>query len=179
MKEQVNYWKQFYENQERFSPSSFATICFPFLIGKTIELGCGNGRDLYYFRDNGVNIKGVDSAFENHYIIKSDVETYIKENKSPNFVYTRFFWHSIPDELQLKIIKWTKEYLFIEARTTEDKSTKKIFNNHYRNYIDVSKLVAQLKENKFNIEFLIEGKGLSKMKSEDPHIIRLIARKVS
>lgn len=180
MEKQIKYWEQFYEKGKRFSPSSFARFCLhSFLKGKVIELGCGNGRDLYYFLLHGIKIKGVDFAFENHYCKKDDVEHYIKNNKSPNLVYTRFFWHAISDDLQLKILKWVKEYIFIEARTTEDKSTKKIFNDHYRNYVNVSELVSSLKKNKFNIEYLKEGRGLSKMGSENPHIIRIIARKVS
>lgn len=173
------YWEQFYEQHIKDSESSFARFCLPFLKGKVIELGSGNGRDLYYFLDNDVDIKGVDSAFENHYITKDNVENFIKHNKSPDYVYTRFFFHSITNELQTKILKWVEGYLFIEARTIQDKSTKKVFNNHYRNYINVPELVKRLKKFGFIIEYLQEGKGLSRFQSEDPFIIRIIAFKGS
>src|SRR3990167_3799175 len=173
------YWEQFYEKHPKDLESSFARFCLPFLKGRVIELGSGNGRDLFYFLQNDVEIRGIDSAFENHYIVKDNIENYIKLNRSPEYVYTRFFWHSISNRLQTKILKWVKGYLFIEARTIEDKSTPKVFNDHYRNYINVSKLVKKLKKFNFEIEYLQEGKGLSEFLSEDPHIIRIIAYKGS
>ena len=120
-------------------------------------------------------MSGVDSAFENELIKKQDVGKYIKENKSPKYVYTRFFWHAIERKLQLEILKWVSDYILIEARTTED--TPVLYTNHDRNFVNVAQLVKDLKDNEFEIVYLHEGRGLSRYKNEDPHLVRCVAYK--
>lgn len=169
------YWENFYATKPEFEVTDFAKFCLPLLKGKTIEFGCGNGRDLYFLLSNGVKIKGVDSAFESPVITKQDIGSYIKENESPENVYARFFWHSITDELRLEILKWTKNYIFIEARTLEDIDRKKTYNGHYRNYVDVDELVKQLEDFGFLITHKRVGCGMATYKKEDPHVVRIVA----
>lgn len=172
------YWTKFYKENEKLKHSSFAEVCVPFMNRKVTELGCGNGRDLEFFKENGIECVGVDSAFENDFILKMDVEKYIDNNSCGGSVYTRFFWHSIDKPLRDKILNWASGLLFIEARTTEDTDRKKTFTDHYRNFVDVPELVKDLKENGFQITLLKEGTGFSKFRDEDPHIVRVIARKL-
>lgn len=166
-------WEKFYKTHKFKEPSSFAKECLPLLFN-VVELGCGEGRDLRYFRSEGINAVGVDPAFEGDYILKQTAEEHIKQTKSPECVYTRFFWHSIPHETQLKILKWVRGFLFIEARTTQDKP-KNLYGKHKRYLADVTQLVKDLKKNGFQILYLQEGTGFAKHKNEDPHIIRVIA----
>ena len=174
---QEKYWEEFYKEQRKYNESSFARLCLPYIKGEVVELGSGNGRDLDFFLANGLKATGVDSAFENEHIIKDDIANYIKTHQSPLYVYTRFVWHSIDNDLQVKIIDWSFMYLFIEARTEADRNREKTFGNHQRNYVDVAKLVSQLKMRDFEIIHLQEGKGFSKFGKEDPHLVRIIARR--
>ena len=53
------YWEEFY-NQEKmpFRPSLFSNFVRNNYVKKNdllIELGCGNGRDAFYFAQSGVN----------------------------------------------------------------------------------------------------------------------------
>lgn len=165
-----NNWKKFYRTHKFKQPSSFAKFILPWIKFQVLELGCGDGRDTKYFAQHNILAEGVDSVYS------FTVEDRIKEI-CPDYVYARFFWHAIDRKLQLAILKWTKKYLFIEARTTEDKKTKKVFENHKRNYVDVPQLVKDLKTYGFEIEYLKEGRGLSKYKKEDPYLVRVIAIK--
>jgi hypothetical protein len=79
--------------------------------------------------------------------------------------------------LQLSILKWVTGYLYIEARTTDDLKTPKVFAKHERNFVNVAELVADLKKENFQIIKLEEGRGFSKFKGEDPHLVRVIAKK--
>jgi cyclopropane fatty-acyl-phospholipid synthase-like methyltransferase len=172
------YWEKFYRNKPTKRHSPFADFVLPIINGNLIDIGCGDGRDLYYFIKKRIPAIGVDNAHKNTTaIVKQDIGEYLQKNESPSFVYARFFWHAIDRRLQLQILKWTKKYIFIEARTTEDKRTKKIFENHERHYVDVPRLVKDLKNNNFQIEHLTEGRGLSRYKEEDPHLVRIIAKK--
>ncbi len=172
------HWDNFYSKSEKQRQSTFAEFSVPYMNNSVIELGCGDGRDIEYFCRKNILSKGVDQSYENSLIIKSDVSKYIKENKCNTDVYTRFFWHAIDRETQLNILKWTNNNLFIEARTIEDNGRKKVHDDHDRNYVDVPQLVKDLKDNGFQISFLKEGTGLSKYKDEDPHLVRVIARKI-
>ena len=173
------HWLGFYRKNERLKESSFAQFCLPYIEGKLTELGCGNGRDLYYFLYNNIESYGVDEAFESPFIEKCSVMKYIKNNKSTKSVYTRFFWHAITRDEQLAILEWTKYFLFIEARTTLDKDRKKTHNDHYRNFVDVEQLKKDLKDNHFQIIKIEQGLGFSKYKGEDPHLVRVFAKKTT
>lgn len=167
------YWKNFYKKTLTLEPSSFAKAVLPYIKGNLVDLGCGNYRDTNYFLFNKIDAIGIDEV----YGPVDKVENYIKEFRSPKNVYARFFWHSIPRETQLAILKWTKHYIFIEARTTEDKRKPKVFGKHERYFVDVKQLVKDLKDAGFQIVKLEEGTGFSKFKGEDPHLVRIIAHK--
>lgn len=124
-------------------------------------------------------IHGVDSAGQGPSIITQDVNEYIKNTPCPPVVYTRFFWHSIDRDTQLAILKWVKGILLIEARTTDDSKTSKMFGEHYRNYVSVPQLVNDLKDHGFEITSLCEGRDLAKFKNENPHVVRAVVKKVS
>lgn len=170
-----NHWREFYKKDFTQEPSSFAVAMLPFIKGNLIDLGCGNYRDTNYFKANKIEALGIDEIYGK----VEKVENYIKEFKSPKNVYARFFWHSITRNVQLAILKWTSDYIFIEARTTQDKLKPKVFKKHERNFVDVAQLVKDLKDNNFKIIKLTEGTGFSKFKGEDPFLVRLIARKLS
>jgi hypothetical protein len=74
----------------------------------------------------------------------------------------------------------------MEFRTTKDslkKNGKKISNNerftdHYRRFIDVVKFKNKLKKSNFKIIYFKEGINLSKTRSENPHLCRIVFKNV-
>jgi SAM-dependent methyltransferase len=168
------FWEKHYKKHKLTKPSSFAVWANEIMDGDIIDIGCGDGRDLYYFRSHGKRAHGVDASNEDVGIIKQDIVSYIKENKSPENVYARFFWHAIMREEQLTILDWVKKRILIEARTKKD-APKDIIGSHKRNLVSVRTLKKDLKERGFTIEFEEEGTGLSPYKGEDPHLIRIVA----
>lgn len=169
-----DFWEKYYKDNKITEPSSFAVWAENFIRGPIVDLGCGDGRDVYYFKSKGRKVQGVDASNEAEDIIKSDVLDYINTHECPPDVYTRFFWHAITREEQLAILDWVTERIWIEARTTEDKP-KNIIGAHDRNLVDVTQLKDDLKERGFSIHFEEEGTGLSPYKGEDPHLIRIVA----
>ena len=172
----TDYWKDFYTKVPKMKQSPFAEFCLPFINGSLVDMGCGNGRDLNYFIKKGVRAHGVDQSFRSPVIVNGDIASYMKAVTSPNNVYTRFFWHAITRKEQLAILNWMKGTLFIEARTTEDENRPKVFKKHKRNFVNVPQLVKDLKERGFQIIRLEEG-YFSPFKGENPHLVRLIAKK--
>jgi hypothetical protein len=175
MKE-IDYWKQFYNKKITNKPSNFAVFCSNIIDGSLIDLGCGNCRDTNYFKGLGILAVGIDNANTEKDVIRVDISAYIKEMESPKYVYSRFLWHSINEELQDEILKWTADYIMIETRTDKDIPLD-LFGKHRRNLTNVNELIKKLIDNKFEILFLRQGTGLSKFKKEDPHTLWLIARK--
>jgi hypothetical protein len=170
------YWKNFYVVSRENKPTEFAKFCDKIMNDKIVELGCGNGRDLNYFNRINRRAVGIDFGVSGDNIINMDLNSYIEEMDSPDNVYSRFFWHSIDRKLQLKILKWAKKYIFIEARTDKD-NPRNLFGKHERNLVNVSKLIKDLLANNFDILYLVQGRGLSKMEDEDPFVVWLMAKK--
>lgn len=170
------FWETVYaEKKVSKKESSFARFCLPLIRGTLVDLGCGNGRDLYFFRDHGITAFGVDASNEDLFIHKEDVASYIRQTTSqPDNVYTRFFWHAIEPELQEQILKWTPKRLFIEARTKKDKPHN-VVGKHFRNLVDVDKLLKQLEDYKFSVLSCEQGHGFSVYEGEDPHLVRIVA----
>jgi Methyltransferase domain len=172
-----DYWKHFYKSHSFDEPSQFAQFVLPRIKGNLVDLGCGDGRDLHYFARHGITCYGVDASNEDLFIIKQDVNSFIKENESIDNVYTRFFWHAIDHETQLNILKWAQKNIFIEARTTLDQP-KDLFGKHQRNLVDVDQLVKDLTETGFKIDYIKQGYGMSRYFEEDPHLVRVIGHRV-
>ena len=205
------FWNLFYKNNLAVSrPSNFAIFILKFLKknkSKVVDIGCGNGRDLIFFKKNKIDFIGIDlsknatqlikkklkNAKDKNKIFNSDfVKFDYKKNVKTKFsIYSRFTWHTINKKNESIFLKKISNlshltYLFIETRSIKDDLCgvgKKISNNefitdHYRRFINKTDLVKKLKKN-FKILYLKESKGFSKFKKEDPCLIRLIAVKKS
>ncbi len=173
------HWQDFYKKPTKTKKQSlFAEFVMPWVYkGGLVDLGCGTGRDLNYFLEQGVPANGVDESAQGDNITTQDVIDYIRKNESPSFVYARFFWHAITREEQLAILKWARKTIFIEARTIEDRDRKKVYADHDRNYVDVVRLVKDLKDNGYQLLHISEGISFSPYNGEDPHLVRIVARK--
>lgn len=206
-----NYWNNFYKNNLITDQrSDFANFCaeqYNDTHGILIDVGCGNGRDTFFFSSKGISCIGIDQSKKITEDNQKKIENYQTKNISflnSNFtnlkfdtivdqaysIYSRFTLHAINYEEEEKFILNCKSqsflnYLFIEARSINDdlygkgKNVGKheFITTHYRRFIDPQDIKRKLTEN-FEIIFFDESKGYSKKNDEDdPCLIRIIAKK--
>jgi ubiquinone/menaquinone biosynthesis C-methylase UbiE len=180
------YWEKFYKTHNIESPSTFAKFIQEYLKQNlhppisVIELGCGNGRDTYYLGKNGHAIMGIDSACQpkdkkNIKFKKMDLNEIILSENKHDVVYSRFFIHSITDNEIDKLLKWCKNLFVAEFRAKEDEPV--LYQKHYRNKIDGNKFIKNLLKYKYDILYYIKSTNLAKYKTENPIIIRIIAKR--
>ena len=203
------FWNKFYKEEKAVNkPSNFAFFILKFLKkykSTIIDIGCGNGRDLLFFKKNNLDFLGIDlSKNATQYIkkklknkkdkkkilnsdfVKFDYKNKIKDNFS---IYSRFTWHTINEKSEkvfLRKISKIKnlDFVFIETRSDKDDlygvgkkiSKNEFVTDHYRRFINKKDLFNQFNKN-FKILYLNESKGFSKFKKEDPCLIRMIAKK--
>lgn len=172
-----------------------------------VDVGCGSGRDTISFSESGYKAIGIDrsqQAIQNNVergkrgdikfmctdiCQKDKFKNILKSIKAKNSnvsltIYGRFFLHSITLENQndfLEVIDETlsnNDLLCLEFRTIEDRELSKVYNNHYRRYIDLNKLLLELKEKyRFEIYYSFQGRNLSIFKGENPYLGRIICGK--
>ena len=198
----MNYWQNFYKNKKLHKkidfPSQFAIFCTGEKLDESsiIEFGCGNGRDALFFSKYFKKVYAFDkSKFAIDYNKKSflknknlsfykydinDKFKLIKLRNEKKSIYARFFLHTLNNH---EIILFTKlcssllkknEKVFCEYRTKKDKSKKKIFKNHFRNYLNPKNISKIFKSQKLNKIYQVEGQGFAKYKSEDAYVARQI-----
>ena len=202
-----DFWNIFYKKKLAVSkPSNFAVFVKKFLKNYSstiVDVGCGNGRDLFYFKKNKFDTMGIDLSKNAVSLIKKRLKytkdkkkiihsdfarfNYEKNIKKKFSIYSRFTWHTINKKSEETLLKKISkipnlEYIFVETRSDKDELCgvgKKISKNefvtdHYRRFINKNNLVKKIKKN-FKIIYLKESRGFSKFKKEDPCLIRLIA----
>ncbi len=207
-KEIKKYWNDYYKRKKNNqTPSNFSHFILKKYLNKNnilIDIGTGDGRDAFYFRNKVKFIYGIDLSnvaiknnnkkakllnlknisFRNVSI--SALNTI--KNKKINFIYGRFFLHAIDnikENIFLNNLKknFKKETLVaLEFRTIKDKlikSGKKIskyerITDHYRRFINVKNFEKKLKDKKFKIIYKKQGTNLSKTNKENPYLCRLI-----
>lgn len=189
-------------------PSSFCLFVIDYLKEypnnkKLIDLGCGNGRDLLHFFQSGYNCTGIDNSVEICRILKSknseiDVicGSFIDyEYNNLDTYYSRFTLHALSYNDAIRFINNISEkmnensILFIETRSTgkeyeeldyiEADFKSGIGEIHKRTLFKKDYLVKLFNENSVFCEFEIEDKGLSPYLGEDPHLIRLVLKKIN
>ena len=173
------YWSQFYEGRRRIAaPSSFAaSVATELAAGSWIvDVGCGDGRDSFFFASLGHRVLGLDAAGR---VIESN-NAFARGRKDVSFreadvsqagvleavlrgrsgaasspsgvvVYGRFFFHAIAEGEEGAILQALAELpsgarCFFEFRTTEDAGRPKRFGGHYRRYIDVETFIKRAGE---------------------------------
>lgn len=211
IKKNRKFWDKFYKKKLAINkPSNFAIFVTKFLKNynsQLIDIGCGNGRDLLFFKKKKIDFMGIDLSKNATLLIKKKLSkkddrkkifnadfvkfNYQKNVKAKCSIYSRFTMHTI-NKNQEKIFfsKISKlpnlEYLFIETRSIKDDlfgkgtrvSNNEFITDHYRRFINKNDLVKKLKK-KFKIVYIKESKNFSKFKKENPCLIRLIALKKS
>jgi tellurite methyltransferase len=175
------YWDKFYKKKLKISkPSSFAKFVFNYLKKNKsiIDIGCGNGRDSFFFNKKNLDVIGVEkskTAIDNNNKIifqkklrnisfkNIDINSdKFNKTKKFDFIYSRFFIHAISKKTENKLFKDIKKIskknslIFFEFRTTKDplyKEGKKLskferYTDHYRRFINFDKFIDDLKKNK-------------------------------
>jgi cyclopropane fatty-acyl-phospholipid synthase-like methyltransferase len=204
-----SYWNNFYA-----SDSNNLSIALPsqfclFALGETsgikniIDFGTGNGRDAFYFAQNGKRVLALDASIsaieENTELAKKrDLHSFVSFQRfevgtdqpedinifdEPKSIYARFFLHSLTNSLLEEFAEVSSnllskgEILLVEYRNSKDESRQKVFDGHFRNYIDQEKLCILF--NKFGLKktYGVDGLGYAKYKDDDAYVSRNIFQK--
>tara|TARA_B100000035_G_scaffold120431_1_gene102258 strand:- start:649 stop:1272 length:624 start_codon:yes stop_codon:yes gene_type:complete len=199
------YWQRFYKNKKFNKEINFPSQFSIFTLSQKqknkvlIEFGCGNGRDasymckyydkIYAFDISERAIKNNKNKFKKLKNLNFSVCDVTKNFNSINLkklkknIYARFFLHTLNDteikmfvKLVSKILN-KNEKIFLEYRTNLDKNKKKIFKNHYRNFLNPIKIINIFKKEKIKNIYSVNGHGLAIFNDEDPHVSRQIFEK--
>jgi len=196
------YWNNYYHNHRHpFEPSSFAVyvkdkyLTDNIVNGDLIELGCGNGRDsIFLASDERINVHGVDQIAEEIRYLSEKYEksnlsffesdfTQQKAENNYNWIYSRFVFHAISEEMEDRTLKWIRKTLrpgglfFLEARSKKDEKLEKAVKaNHYRRFLDFNTIQAKIQSHQLTIIEAIEEQNLAVYENENPYIIRLVAQ---
>lgn len=202
------YWNSYYVNNppKTQNESLFAKfVCRYVLPGKTlVDLGCGNGRDSFFFNNIGLIVYGIDAS-ESAISILNNYNTdslificgdFINDktiySKKIDYFYSRFTIHAIDQKGEKELIQNVYSslaeggYFFIEVRSIHDEKFGKgtmvgkntyMYDNHYRRFVDINELIMSLIKTGFCIKYAEENKGFAPYKNEDSEIIRIVVTK--
>ena len=172
-------------------------------INNVIEFGTGNGRDAFFFASQGKTVLALDassSAIENNtklildtssegslefltYEVGVDVITDLPNIEATKFIYARFFLHSLTDHLvdrffqDASAILKSGEKIFLEYRNHKDQSRKKVYDDHFRNYLFTDNITDKLSTYGLDCTYHVEGLGYAKFKQDDAYVSRLVIQK--
>jgi SAM-dependent methyltransferase len=208
MTEKEQYWNGFYKQTDRslLIPSQFATFVaseFVDIVDTIVDLGCGNGRDAFFLSELGFKVIGVDASKEaieycskrsgqNSFFLCSDIldinllqnlrDFLINTNRL--LVYSRFFLHAISEDEELSFWNLVRDlcglndFLAVEFRTDRDASLNKVTGKHFRRFIKPPALLERANKFGFVCEYLVEGFGFAKYKTDDAHVARFLLKKI-
>ena len=195
------YWNNFYKKFNIKKNSNFSDFILKKINKKKklLEIGCGNGRDTFFFLKKSILCTAFDVSLtaikKNKKIVKNvfykkDVcNKYLKINKKYDYIYARFFLHAINYKQELFFFLNCKKLLskqgliFLEFRTIKDplmKSGKMLskyerLSDHYRRFINVDDLQKRIK-NIFKILYLKQSRSFAIFQNQKPHICRIILK---
>ena len=201
----VNYWNKFYKKKSITSESTFAKFTYKKISKKKVNLldiGCGNGRDSYFFNKKGFKVTGIDISQK---AIQKNSKNKIKNLKFKKFdigkdkikerfdvVYCRFFVHTVDLLLENKLIQLIKNskikgtMVFFEFRNYKDKIFGKFKAKDHNKVIEFEKghFRRIIDPNIFKKKFLLKtnskliyqknGINLSIVKKDNPNLSRMI-----
>jgi len=199
------YWNNFYKKFNLKKPSLFAQFVLKKLKKKSLllEVGCGNGRDTFFFLKNKIKCVAYDISktainknrklYNKVFYTKNVCKKKNKVNQNHfDYIYARFFLHAINENEQN--IFFQNSYnmlkknglLCLEFRTINDilfKKRKKISHNeritdHYRRFINPSVLLKELKMNfNFKVFYCKSSTRFAIFNKQKPDVCRLILKK--
>ncbi|WP_246395718.1 methyltransferase domain-containing protein [Gluconacetobacter tumulisoli] len=202
------HWNRYYASDDvPMLPSQFSVFVaseFPdadFIV----DIGCGNGRDAFFFCKQGYRVVAVDASAAAIESIQDkcgdmagplalqcridgagtaeDIRRVLTDNgiEGRGVVYARFFLHAIDQtgedaflEVCRAISTLRDVSVAVEFRTVRDKSLPKETPDHFRRYLNPPEFVQNAARFGFRTEYLTEGFGFAKYKSDDAHVARVI-----
>lgn len=199
-----NYWNRFYKKFDFRNPSPFAKFVLKKIKKKSflLEIGCGNGRDTFYFIKNKIKCHAYDISktaieknrtfFKKVFFVKNlcEKQKFFKKNFY-DYVYGRFFLHAINEDeqnyffLNCKKILKKNGFIYLEFRTIKDNlfnKGKKIskyerITDHYRRFINTKVLINQIKHKyNFKICYLKSSYKFAVFGDQKPHVCRIILK---
>ena len=188
-----NYWTELYKKFNDMSPSTFAVFCGTYICkdDTVLDLGCGNGRDAYYFAKKAKRVIGIDknncpksSLFNLRFQLK-DISSLMNsniKNETIDIIYLRFLFHCIDNRLKNQLLRWCYNslidngLLMIENRDQGDKPLN-LFGEHDRFLIDSSDFLMSVLGVGFKLIYFIKDKNLSPFRRENPLLFRIVAKK--
>jgi SAM-dependent methyltransferase len=197
------FWNSFYKINKIQKNSNFAkfTVYKKKNSLNILDLGCGNGRDAFYFANFFKHVLAIDRSgiavkqnnkinkFKNLSFKKADIiNAKLITNKKFDNIYARFFLHTLSDNEEniffknIKKIMKKKALVYLEFRTIKDPMIKKgikiskneRFTDHYRRFIDLNDFKNRIIEHKLKILYLKESNLYSVYKNQKPHLARVI-----
>ena len=201
----IKYWNKFYKKKSIIKESTFAKFTHKKIINKNariLDIGCGNGRDSYFFNKKGFEVTGIDisqkaiekkskNKIKNLSFKKFDIG---KDKIKDKFdvIYCRFFVHTVDELLESKLIKLIKDsknkgtIVFFEFRNFKDKifgtfkakDHNKVIEfekGHFRRIIDPKIFKEKfLSKTKSKLIYQKNGINLSIVKKDNPNLSRMI-----
>lgn len=195
---EVAYWSEYYKTHKKahVSPSLFAEFVashFGESIESVLEVGCGDGRDAYYFGEQ-YTVTAFDIA--NRPADTSSVtfhqQSMDKISGTHDLLYSRFSLHSVTEEMEDCVLRYALEHckhIAIEARSTKDqlgesrneknegKAATSYATAHYRRFIDFEALRRKMETMGFEITFAEESDTFAPYKDDKPYCVRIVASK--
>ncbi|WP_152362865.1 class I SAM-dependent methyltransferase [Microlunatus speluncae] len=199
------YWRDFYARARPLPPSPFLSwvLDHPDLPGRAVDLGCGDGRDtagltaggrtvigidripaaLTIARDRvtGVDFREVDLADRG--AVSAVLDQARGEAGEPLLSYARFLVHTLPEPGWLALLDLLAEHgragdvLAAELRIDADQKRPKAHLRSFRRFPPPAEVIGQLGDRGWTITDQQQGTGLSPYRSEDPALLRLLARR--
>lgn len=202
------YWDDYYAGSTslQMPPSQFAA----FVLGESgqhdviLDVGCGNGRDSFFFGAFGKRVLGVDrsqnaietcrkvaanSGVDNVFFDTADVSSdELADKAGPHLIncsipliYARFFIHAITDQDEEQFLVFARNHLkqgtlALEFRTLRDEALQKVTTSHYRRFVDPLELIGRARDIGLHATYYVEGFGLAKYKNDDAHTARVLLR---
>lgn len=172
-------------------------------IGGIIDLGCGTARDTAYVAQSKPGL-GLDYSHvvteknrlywgdhPNLIFQQADVrdgvglasifKNFTDTHKRAIALYSRFFLHAIDDEAEASLLTAlsgalpSRSIILLEFRTHLDRNLEKVFDNHYRRFVDPDAFLERiLVACPARILHQEAARGLAPYKDEDPHVARLV-----
>ncbi|WP_320203889.1 class I SAM-dependent methyltransferase [Agrobacterium rosae] len=201
-----SYWEIYYKKEKvTNSRSSFAHFvlinCRNFK--NLVDIGCGNGRDSFFFASHELNVIGIDNCvtaiefcekrtsrekignctFLRSPIADVDVGEVLDQrglNAADSVIYARFFLHAVDEESEDIFMRSAAKLvekgalLCLEFRTIEDSLRFKFEPSHYRRYIDPRAIAQKATDLGMQTRFFEEGENLAAHKTENPYVARFI-----